>query len=190
MRDEKNYDREKTENRDRIYEYIKNNPGVHLRMIVKDLELAMGTTQHHLDILERSGKIRSRRVNLHRHYYGAEIPSDSSEIILAFLKHETSRDILIYLVEHPNPTQSDIVNFIHFSAPTISWHMSRLVEADIVLATRDGKSVRYNLKRNTREITDLLKLYHPTIWNKMLDRIADLFLELSSTSKQKEDTTG
>ena len=185
MGDAKNYDKEKTENRDRIYKYIKNNPGAHLRMIVNDLELAMGTTQHHLDVLERSGKIKSRRINLHRHYYTTEITSASSEVILAFLKHETSRDILIYLVEHPNSTQSDIVNFIHFSAPTISWHMSRLIEADMVLSTREGKSVRYNIKRNTREITDLLKLYHPTIWSKMLDRIADLFLELSSTGKNE-----
>ncbi len=189
MQNGKNNDNEKTDNRERVYKYINNNPGVHLRMIVKDLELGMGTTQHHLDILERSGKIKSRRVNLHRHYYTVEIASTSSEIILAFLKHETSKDILIYLVEHTNSTQTDIVNFIHFSAPTISWHMSRLIEAGMVLATKEGKSIRYRIKGDAREITDLLKLYHPTIWNKMLDRFADMFLELSSTSKQKEDAT-
>lgn len=183
MRDRKNYNNEKTENRNRIYEYIKNNQGAHLRMIAKDLELAMGNTQHHLSVLENSGKIKSRRMNLRRHYYTVEI-SDTKEIILAFLKHETERDILIYLVEHPYSTQTDIVNFVHFSAPTINWHMSRLIEAELVLAEKKGRSITYHIKGNVRVITDLLKLYHPTIWNKMLDRLADMFLELSATGKR------
>lgn len=186
MRDRKNYNNEKTENRNRIYEYIKNNQGVHLRMIVKDLELGMGATQHHLGVLEKSGRIKSRRINLRRHYYTVEI-SDTKEIILAFLKHETERDILIYLIEHPNSTQTDIVNFVNFSAPTINWHMARLIEAEIVLSEKKGRSITYHIKEDVREITDLLKLYHPTIWNKMLDRLADMFLELSATEKKGEE---
>ena len=181
-----NHNNEKPENRDRIFEYIQNNQGVHLRMIVRELELAMGTTQHHLNLLEKSGRIKSRRMNLRRHYYTFDV-DDTKEIILAFLKHEAERDILIYLVEHPNSIQNDIVKFVHVSAPTINWHMTKLIEGGLVSSEKKGRTITYQIKGNAREITNLLKLYHPTIWNKMLDRLADMFLQLSETRKIDED---
>ena len=53
----------------------------------------------------------------------------------------TARDVLIYLIEHAGSTQSDIANFKNFSAPTINWHMSRLIEAGIVTFHREWKTV-------------------------------------------------
>ena len=114
---------DKTEsNKIRLYKYIQNCPGSHLRKIVKDVGLAMGDTQYHLDILEKSGQIKSRRIGLYRRYYPVTIHDTISEITLAFLRQETSRDILVYLIEHPNSTQGDIANFKHFPSPINSYH--------------------------------------------------------------------
>jgi predicted transcriptional regulator len=63
-------------------------------MITRELEVGMGATQHHLDILERSGKVRSRRINIYRYYYAVEV-LEAEHNILAFLKQETVMDILI-----------------------------------------------------------------------------------------------
>ena len=41
-------------NKDRVYQYIANNPGCHLRKISKDLDLAMGDTRYQLKNLEKS----------------------------------------------------------------------------------------------------------------------------------------
>ncbi|MDQ6863850.1 MAG: winged helix-turn-helix transcriptional regulator [Thermoproteota archaeon] len=181
-------------NKIRLYRYIQYYPGSHLRKIVKDVGLAMGDTQYHLDILEKSGKIKSRRIGLHRRYYPVAIHDETSEIILAFLRQETSRDILVYLIEHPNSTQGDIANFKHFSSPTISWHMSKLIEAGIVMSARQWKVVRYSIKEDIlRNIASNLKTYHPSVWNNLASRLTELFLELSISSgttsklKQNED---
>ncbi|MDH2906564.1 MAG: winged helix-turn-helix transcriptional regulator [Candidatus Nitrosotalea sp.] len=181
MRNEKNED--DSENRKRIYDYIKKNPGAHLRMITRELEMGMGATQHHLDILERSGKVKSRRINIYRHYYAVEV-LDAEHNILAFLRQETAMDILTYLMEHPGSTQSDIINFKGFSAPTISWHMTRLEEAGLVSSTREGRTIRYTIT-NMHNITAALKTYHPNVWDKMLSRFADLFLQMSSGTKNE-----
>lgn len=173
-----------SENRQRIYEFIKNSPGVHLRMICRELELAMGATQHHLAILEKSGRIKSKRFNLYRHYYAAEV-LDIQHTLLAFLRQETARDILIYLIEHRDSTQSDIANFKNFSFPTISWHMSRLVESGIVSSRKDGKIIKYSMI-DVKSMASLVKIYHPNVWNKLTSRFADLFVDLSSV--KKEDT--
>ncbi len=183
MRNDKNED--DSENRTRIYDYIKKNPGAHLRMITRELETGMGATQHHLDILERSGKVKSRRINIYRHYYAVEV-LEAEHNILAFLRQETAMDILTYLMEHPRSTQSDIINFKGFSAPTISWHMARLEEAGLVSSIKEGRTVRYAIV-NMQSISAALKTYHPNVWDKMLSRFADLFLQISSKTEEKKE---
>lgn len=181
-KDERGFDKSEN-NKIRLYKYIQNSPGSHLRKIVKDVGLAMGDTQYHLDILEKSGQIKSRRFGLYRRYYSVAIHDATSEVILAFLRHETSRDILVYLIEHPNSTQGDIANFKHFSSPTINWHMSKLIEAGIVKSAREWKIVRYSIKEDIlRNITSNLKTYHASVWNNLASRLAELFLELSVSS--------
>jgi predicted transcriptional regulator len=47
---------------DRIFDFISENPGCHLRKIRKELSLAMGTVQYHLDKLEKTSKMDSAAV--------------------------------------------------------------------------------------------------------------------------------
>ena len=88
-----------------------NTAGVYLRTICKELRLAMGDTQYHLYTMEKEGRIKSRRIGQHRHYYPITILDEQHELILAFLRQETPRDILIYLKEHPGSTQRNLANF-------------------------------------------------------------------------------
>jgi predicted transcriptional regulator len=182
LRNEKNDDN--SENRTRIYDYIKKNPGAHLRMITRELEMGMGATQHHLDILEKSGTVKSRRINIYRHYYAVEI-LEAEHNILAFLRQETAMDILTYLMEHPKSTQSDIINFKGFSAPTISWHMTRLEQAGLVSSIKEGRTIRYTII-DMQSMALALKTYHPSVWDKMLSRFADLFLQISSKTEEND----
>jgi DNA-binding transcriptional ArsR family regulator len=66
--------------------------------------------------------------------------------------------------------------------------MSRLVESGVVASIKEGRSVRYTIKKELiDEITRLLETYHPTVWNKLAGRLAELFFELSArehSSKQ------
>jgi predicted transcriptional regulator len=178
-------DKDDSEIRFQIYEYIKKNPGAHLRMITRELQLGMGATQHHLDVLERSGKIKSRRINVYRHYYAVEV-LETDHHLLAFLRQETARDILIYLLENPRSTQNDIVTFKGFSAPTINWHMSRLEQAGLVKSTKEGRAVKYAIL-DSQSVAAALKTYHANIWDKLLSRFAELFIQISSDTKKEED---
>ena len=179
--DEPSNNHDVVSNRLQVFRYLENNPGAHLRKISKELGLAMGDTQYHLGILEKSGKIRSRKINLYRRYYPASILGEKEELILAFLRQETARDILIFLIGHPQSTQSDLASFKHYSSPTISWHMSRLIEAGIVSKSREGKKIRYSIDANRDKLIYLVKTYHPSVWNVLASRLAELFEELASS---------
>ncbi|MGH2612237.1 MAG: winged helix-turn-helix transcriptional regulator, partial [Rhabdochlamydiaceae bacterium] len=149
-----------------------------------DLQLGMGATQHHLDVLTKSGRVKSRRINVYRHYYASSV-LEKEHHILAFLRQETVRDILIFLLEHPRSTQSDIVNFKGFSAPTINWHMSRLKAAGLVTSVKEGRTTKYAIV-DSQSVAASLKTYHTNIWDNLLSRFAELFIQISSDTKEGE----
>jgi DNA-binding MarR family transcriptional regulator len=173
-------------NKERIYQYIANNPGCHLRKIIKDLGLVMGDTQHHLKMLEKTDLIKSRRIGIFRRYYTVSIYGERLESLLAILRQEAPRDIIIFLIENPGATQADVAKHKGFSAPTINWHMSRLMEKGLVRSRKQGKFVNYYVEGNLKDITSILKRYYPSIWNRLSNRLADLFLDISSASSLQD----
>jgi len=175
-------------NRSRIYEYIKNHPGIHLRKLSKNLVIAMGDTQHHLGVLDKLGLIKSRRKGMYKVYYTVSILRKRDEDILAVLQQETPRDIILHLVENPGSTQGEISKYMRLTAPTINWHMSNLINAHLVTSYKDGRYVKYFIEGNVNDIVGLLKLYYPTVWSKLSDRLAELFLDLATGSKPDTST--
>jgi predicted transcriptional regulator len=169
-------------NRDRICKYIIDNPGCHLRKISKDLSLAMGDTQHHLKMLEKADLIKSRRIGVFRRYYTVSIYGERLESLLAILRQEVPRDIILYLIENPGANQAEIAKHKGFSAPTINWHMSRLIEIGLVSSHKEGKFLNYRIEGNIKDITAILRRYYPSIWTKLSNRLADLFLDISAVS--------
>jgi predicted transcriptional regulator len=176
-------------NKERIYQYITNNPGCHLRKIIKELGLAMGDTQHHLKMLEKTDLIKSRRMGVFRRYYTASIYGERLESLLATFGQEVPRDIILYLIENPGANQWEIAHYKNFSAPTINWHMSRLIEKGLVRSRKQGKFVNYYVEGNLKDITSLLQRYYPSIWNRLSNRLADLFMDISAASRM-ESTHG
>jgi predicted transcriptional regulator len=174
-------------NKDRIYQYIADNPGCHLRKISRDIGLAMGDTQHHLRTLEKTDLIKSRRIGVFRRYYTASIYGERLESLLAILGQEVPRDIILYLIENPGASQGEIAHYKDFSAPTINWHMSRLMGMGLVRSRKQGKFVNYYIEGNVKDITNILKTYYPSIWTKLSNRLVNLFLDLSSASSLQDN---
>ena len=134
-------------NRDCIYQYIANNPGSHLRKICKELDLAMGDTQYHLKTLEKTDLIKSRRIGVFRRYYTVSIYGERLESLLAILRQEVPRDIIIFLIENPGATQAELAKHKGFSAPTINWHMSRLIEIGLVSSRKEVTISKVTLEK-------------------------------------------
>jgi predicted transcriptional regulator len=171
----------------RIYEYIVDNPSCHVRKISRELDLAIGDTQYHLKILEKKDLIKSRRVGLFRMYYAVAIFRERQQSILAVLGQEVPRDIILFLIESPGATQVDIARHESLTPPTINWHMSRLIEIGLVSRRKKGKFVKYYTQGDTDDITNILKIYYPSLWSKLSNRLAEVFLDLSVISSKSED---
>jgi predicted transcriptional regulator len=177
-----------SDNRGRIYDYIKNHPGTHLRRLSKNLAIAIGDTQHHLGVLDKLGLIKSRRKGMYKVYYTVSILGKRDEDILAVLQQETPRGIILFLVENPGSAQGEISRYMSLTAPTINWHMSNLINVGLVTSHKEGRFVKYFIDGDVNDIIGLLKSYYPTIWNKLSGRLAELFLDLASASRPESTT--
>lgn len=170
---------ESSGNSARILEHIQENPGSHLRQIKRESDLAMGTAQYHLNLLEKQGKISSEKQNFHKYYFPVGLFEKNEKSILQVLNQETAREILLLILEKKNPTQTDIVNFMQLSSPSINWHIKRLLELRLIIENKDGKFKRYTFRIDTKYIISLMKSYYPNIWNRWSNRLAEIFLSMS-----------
>lgn len=171
-----------------ILETIKLNPGWHLRKIKHHMNISMGTAQYHLDRLEKMGKISSTRNGLYRHYFPIGMFKENEQQIIKFLTQETAREIIMFIMEDQNPSQTEIVSRINISSASISWHIRRLVDARLLLESKDGKFKRYRIHPdiNSLYIAKLLQNYYPHTWNKWSSRLAEMFLAMSKSNVSKE----
>ena len=71
-------------NESKILNYIRDNPGLHLRRIKNDLGFSMGTIQYYLRKLEKEGKITSSRNGLHKRFFVTGIFGENEKDILKY----------------------------------------------------------------------------------------------------------
>jgi len=57
--------------------------------------------------------------------------------------------------------------------------MSRLIEFGLVYSSRKGKFVKYYIRGDIVDLVTLLKSYYPSIWDKLSDRLSELFLGIT-----------
>lgn len=123
----------------------------------------MGSTQYHLNILEKAGKITSVRTGMYRYYFPIGIFHNNEKNLLQILNQETSREILMCIIEMKNPTHSSIVKEVDISSSALSWHISRLSDYQVIKIIKDGKFKRYELATNPKHLIALMKNYYPNI---------------------------
>lgn len=171
-------------NLNQILQFIEQNPGCHLRQIKRELKISMGTLQYHLNLLEKNEKITSDKHRLHRYYFPVGLFLDNEKNVLKILNKETGRDILMFIIERKNPTQTEIVEVIQISAPSVNWHINNLIQLGLIMEDRDGKFKRYVFSGNPSYVISLMKRYHTSIWDKWSGRLAETFLSFSGDEKQ------
>ena len=141
----------------------------------------MGVLEYHLHKLELESVIHSRRSGLYRRYYHNLIFSETDQNILDVLSQETERDILLYTILNPGTSQGDLATYARLTTSTVLWHLKRLIATGLVEAHWVGSTVTYATKVDSNLVMKLLNEYHPTLLERLSDRLADVVV-----SKEEE----
>ena len=167
-----------------IYDYIKSHPGTHQRKIEKELGMATGDLRYHLHKLSRAGLISTWGSGI-KFIFPSNLFGEKQEILLGLLSQETPREILLCILRHPGVTQKELTEELKQSAPTIWWHMDRLLRLGVVGRKRMGKSVSYEVIAKQEDLLSFVIHYHPTIWEKWASRMHDVVLTLGLGVQQE-----
>jgi DNA-binding transcriptional ArsR family regulator len=95
----------------------------------------------------------------------------------------------MFIGEQADPTQTDIVERIGISQPSVNWHIKRLSGLGIIEQAREGKFKRLKLRGDSKHIVALLRNYYPSVWDRWSSKLAETFLALSRDGSQPAEQT-
>lgn len=134
-------------NRRKIYAFLRLAPGMHLRHLERELDMPLGTLEHHLNKLEAMKKVVTRSHGRYKSFYPKDHIDRTDKDYLYYLHHETPRRIVLALADaadHAMASQ-ELAAKLDLAASTISHHAKNLVEGGLVAKSRDGNRVRLRL---------------------------------------------
>ena len=110
---------------------IDENPGIRYRELLRLINSSNGVLSYHINRLEKMDLvIVERRARMTR-FFPRNI---SNEImgVMGFLRNQTSYEIIKLLHDRGPTSQQEIINYTRKAASTISWHMKKLLDDNIV----------------------------------------------------------
>ena len=110
---------------------IDKNPGIRYRELLRLINSSNGVLSYHINRLEKMDLvIVERRARMTR-FFPRNI---SNEImgVMGFLRNQTSYEIIKLLYDSGPISQQEIINYTRKATSTISWHMKKLLDDNIV----------------------------------------------------------
>src|SRR2546428_7973073 len=124
------------ESRRRIHDLLTANPGVHLRKIGQVLGMSTGMLSYHLGYLERNGILKSEEDGHRKRYFIARAFVEAQRRILAVLRQDVPRKILVELLTYQGRTFAELQASVGVSKSTLSYHLQKLMHRDLPLRTK------------------------------------------------------
>ena len=159
-----------------IIETIKKNPGIRFSEVMENVGLKNGVLSHYIRKLENSGLIHVDRSPRVARFFAPDVNPEEQKLV-ARLRQETPKRILISLLNHKELTFKQIVTIIKRSPATVSFYISNLVEDEIISTKRSDKKTYYSIREPER-ILVLIDEYHPDIIQKTTENFVDIVSSL------------
>ena len=163
--------------RKKIYNLISKNPGIHLSKIAEVLNIRISLIEYHLVIMEEHNLVVSIKEprGYHRRYYVEDsgIGTEDKKI-LALLRQDILLKIVLLLARNPRLRHKNILENLDISPSTLSYHINRLVENEIIEVTPQEMERGYRLK-DKKKIVRLLLRYELHVF---IEEFRDIWKDL------------
>ena len=134
------------ETRRKIYNFILENPGSHFREISRKIDMPKSTMDYHLNFLNKKGLIIILKKERYNRYYISKKIGKETKKILAILREETPRRILLSMKIY-HPVSIDYLSKdLDKSPSTISFHLKKLKDLGLVEKIQINNQIKFCLK--------------------------------------------
>ena len=162
---------------DKIVKCVNEIPGIRYRELLRITGVSNGVLSYHLNLLDNSGKIRVNRLNNRVTRYFSYDVSLHETYVIGLLRQETSRKIIMYILEKGTCGFNDIIIHTRKVPSTISWHMARLKAANIVKVRKQYEFNYFEIGMDRLILQDLLSKYKSSFTEKIVDDYIDMINE-------------
>jgi len=159
--------------RKKLIEFITDVPGIRYRELLRLTGLSNGVLSYHLDVLTKNGRIKNKKTNQRVTRYYPNGFSDEESDIIAVLRQETSRKIIQFIMENPQCTFNEIVDYCNKVPSTISWHLNKLKDSDILEILKKNNTSVYSVKKFDK-VNEILVKHKNTFVDKMVNDYVDM----------------
>lgn len=124
-----------------LYQFVRQNPGFHLREIARSLGLSITLADYHLRFLEKNELVSATMDGEYKRYYPRSLPGDEAarpalteaqKQILAYLRQPVPFRVLAFLMEREGGTHKEILEHVPVSPSTLSHHLKKMQFAGVL----------------------------------------------------------
>jgi len=124
-----------------LYDFVRRNPGYHLREVSRVLGISITLADYHLRFLEKHELITSSMDGEYKRFYPRSTPgqaddrpalTDRERQVLAFLRQPVPLRVINFLMERDAATHKQILEQVSVSPSTLSHHLRKMQAAGIV----------------------------------------------------------
>jgi predicted transcriptional regulator len=137
---------------------IDENPGIRYRELLRMINSSNGVLSYHINKLEKMELVnvdrRSRMTRLFPRNISVDIAS-----VMGFLRNQTSYEIIKLLHDKGPISQQEIIKYTRKAASTISWHMKKLVQDNVVCIKDKSKFCEEGIYVGTQTLHKKVNLY-------------------------------
>lgn len=126
------------ETRSELAGAVEDNPGAYLSELAAASDASTSTVRYHLKVLEREGVLTPVKIRGKRRYFPGDEPVDE---LAAALADDATANVLRALASVGPASVSALAEELGRDPSTVTHHLDRLQEADLVERERDGRSV-------------------------------------------------
>jgi len=165
--------------RNKIYRSINRNPGLHFRELQRRTKIATGSLQYHVDFLQKRHIIRAEKKGKFVRYYSTRgVQLGENEPVMALLRQESLRKIVIFLLTKKRANNETIAAAVALSPSTVSWHMRQLQQSGLVEKRRAGRKTFFYIMEPEKAVS-LLRGYRKSFLDDMVDGFVAMWEELN-----------
>ncbi|MGA1820675.1 MAG: helix-turn-helix domain-containing protein [Thermoplasmatota archaeon] len=121
------------ETRQRIVDFLRENPGAYYSQMRKELDLAHGVLTHHLNILEQQELLFSKQDRSYRRFYLDGMHRKGPIVV------GKQKEVLEMVRRYPGSSQSEIGRRLDMGRMIVSYHINQLEELGLIFKIKHGR---------------------------------------------------
>jgi predicted transcriptional regulator len=128
------------QNRKTIFECVSENPGCTIAEASENLSINRGTVKYHIMRLNTESKITTVKTGKFiRLFQNSGVFDEDEKVIVSYLRNETSRMLLLSIMECPGITNQDLAENFNLDKSTIHYHLEKFRNSGTILYVTEGK---------------------------------------------------